>query len=165
MAQRVKHLPTVGETGVQSLSWEDLLKKEMATHSSILAWKTPWREEPGGLQSMGSQRVRHDWATSLSFLNHLYRIVLQGLCLPLANYLVSFFTPGWSMAAPQDVPTTFCYDGSHPKGLWVQVHNYYGGPSIFDSQEAFLHMCRQGVFLCFRSVHLISALAELSFWH
>ena len=45
---------------VRSLSWEDTLDKEMATHSSTLAWKIPWREEPGGLQSMGSQRVRHD---------------------------------------------------------------------------------------------------------
>ena len=47
-------------TQVQSLSWEDPLKKEMATHSSILAWRIPWTEDPGGLQSMGSQRVRHD---------------------------------------------------------------------------------------------------------
>ena len=48
------------ENWVQSLSWEDSLKKELATHSSILAWRTPWTEEPGGLQSMGSQRVGHD---------------------------------------------------------------------------------------------------------
>ena len=48
------------EMQVQSLGWEDPLEKEMATHSSILAWKIPWTEEPGGLQSMGSQRVRHD---------------------------------------------------------------------------------------------------------
>ena len=48
------------ETWVQSLGQEDSLEKEMATHSSILAWKMPWTEEPGGLQSMGSQRIRHD---------------------------------------------------------------------------------------------------------
>ena len=54
------------ETRVRSLGREDPLEKEMATHSSILAWRIPWREEPGRLQSMGSQRVRHDWATSLS---------------------------------------------------------------------------------------------------
>ena len=53
MAQRVKCLPTMRETRVQSLSWEDPLEKEMATHSSILAWKIPWIEEPGKLQSMG----------------------------------------------------------------------------------------------------------------
>ena len=51
----VKHLPTMWETRVQSLDWEDLLEKEMATHSSTLAWKIPWMEEPGRLQSMGSQ--------------------------------------------------------------------------------------------------------------
>ena len=51
------------ETWVQFLGWEDPLEKEMAIHSSILAWKIPWTEEPGGLQSMGSQRVRHDLAT------------------------------------------------------------------------------------------------------
>ena len=56
----VKHLPTMQETQVQSLGWEDPLVKEMATDSSTLAWKIPWTEEPGGLQSMGLQGVRHD---------------------------------------------------------------------------------------------------------
>ena len=65
VAQMVKHLPAVQETQVQSLSWEDPLEKEMATHSSTLAWKIPWTEKPGGLQSMGLQRVGHDWVTSL----------------------------------------------------------------------------------------------------
>ena len=68
MAQTVKRLPTMQETWVQSLGWEDPLEKEMATHSSILAWKIPWTEEPCRLQSMGSQRVRHVRATSLSLL-------------------------------------------------------------------------------------------------
>ena len=57
-------------TGVQSLAEKDRLEKEMATHSSTLAWKISWAEEPGGLQSMGSQRVRHNWATNPSFLTH-----------------------------------------------------------------------------------------------
>ena len=60
MAQVVKNPPARQETLVQSLAREDPLEKEMATHSSILAWKIPWTEEPGGLQSMGLQRVRHD---------------------------------------------------------------------------------------------------------
>ena len=60
MAQTVKRLPTMWETWVQSLGREDLLEKEMATHSSILAGKIPWMEEPGGLQFMGSRRVGHD---------------------------------------------------------------------------------------------------------
>ena len=60
VAQTVKRLPTRWETWFQSLGWEDLLEKETATHSSILAWKIPWTEEPGRLQSMGSRRVGHD---------------------------------------------------------------------------------------------------------
>ena len=60
VAQRLKHLPAMQETRVQSLGWEDPLEKEMATHSSTLARRIPWREEPGRLQSMGSQGVGHD---------------------------------------------------------------------------------------------------------
>ena len=56
----VKNLPVMQETQVQSLDQEKPLEKGMATHFSILAWRIPWRDEPGGLQSMGSQRVRHD---------------------------------------------------------------------------------------------------------
>jgi len=63
VAQPTKNPPAKQETQVLSLGWEDLLEKEMATHSSALAWRSPWTEEPGRLQSMGSQRVRHDWAT------------------------------------------------------------------------------------------------------
>ena len=60
VAQTVKRLPAMQETWIRSLGQEDPLEKEMATHSSILAWRIPWTEEPGGLQSMGSQRVGHD---------------------------------------------------------------------------------------------------------
>ena len=60
VAQKVKHLPAMQETWVRSLAQEDPLEKEMATHSSTLAWKTPWMEEPGRLQSTGSQRVGHN---------------------------------------------------------------------------------------------------------
>ena len=56
----VKNLPAMQETWVQSLGWEDPLEEEMATHSSSLAWRIPWTEEPGVIQSMGSQRVGHD---------------------------------------------------------------------------------------------------------
>ena len=63
IAQMVKHLPVMQETQVWSLDWEDPLEKEEATHSSILAWKIPWTEDPGRLQSMQLQRVGHDWVT------------------------------------------------------------------------------------------------------
>ena len=65
VAQMVKNLPAMQETWVQSLGQKDPLEEEMATHSSILAWRIPWIEEPSRLQSMGSQRVGHDWATSV----------------------------------------------------------------------------------------------------
>ena len=70
VAQMIKCLPTMWETQVQSLGRKDLLEKEMATHSSILAWKIPWTEEPGRLQSMGSQRVGHNY----------FWLCLPGLC-------------------------------------------------------------------------------------
>ena len=65
VVQKVKRLPKMQETRVWSLVWEDPLEKKMATHSSILAWKIPWTEEPGWLLSRGSQRVGHNWVTSL----------------------------------------------------------------------------------------------------
>ena len=79
MAQRLKHLPLMRETQVRSLSWEDSLEKEMATHSSTLAWRIPWREEPDRLQlqSMGSQRVGHDPVTSLHFSWHIVKVDLS----------------------------------------------------------------------------------------
>ena len=78
VAQRLKRLPTRWETRVQSLGREDPLEKEMATHSSILAWRIPWTEEPGRLQSTGLQRVGQDWATSLS----LFHLSHKGYRLP-----------------------------------------------------------------------------------
>ena len=67
VAQMVKHLPTIRETRLQSLGQQDLLEKEMATHSSILAWNIPWMKKPGRLQSMGSQRVGHDFTFILRY--------------------------------------------------------------------------------------------------
>ena len=64
VAQMVKNLPAMQQTWVWSLSWEDPLEKGKATYSSILAWRIPWTEEPGRLQSMRSQGVRHDWGTN-----------------------------------------------------------------------------------------------------
>ena len=67
VAQKVKSLPTMQKTRVRSLGREVPLEKEMVAHSSTLAWKIPWMEEPGRLQSMGSQRVGHNWVTSLHY--------------------------------------------------------------------------------------------------
>jgi len=76
----IKHLKiieTLQETQVQSLGWEDLLEKEMATHSSTLTWKIPWTENPGRLQSTGSQRVGHDW---LTWLTHSFFYMFLSYC-------------------------------------------------------------------------------------
>ena len=78
VVQTVKYLPVMQDTQVWSLGWEETLEKGMVTHSSILAWKIPWTEEPGTLQSMGSQRVRHTWATEQQ-----YSIVLVHHILPI----------------------------------------------------------------------------------
>ena len=71
IAQTVKNLSAMQETRVQSLGWEDPLEKWVATHSSILAWRIPWTEEPGRLQSLGSQSLSHNWAinTTLQMTN------------------------------------------------------------------------------------------------
>ena len=90
VAQMVKCVPTIRETQVQSLGWEDLLEKEMATHSSILAWKIPWMEEPGRLQSMGSQRVGHDRATSISFFLSFLEVLHPGLKFSSFTFLLIF---------------------------------------------------------------------------
>ena len=86
MAQTVKNLSTMQEIWAQSLGWEDLLEKGMATHSSILAWRIPWMEEPGELQSIGSQRVGHDWVTftsgSRSNTLYMYWLKLSGPKFP-----------------------------------------------------------------------------------
>ena len=86
VAQSVKSLPAMWETGVQSLGQEDPLEKEMTTHSSILAWRIPWTEEPSPgatvaqeLQSRGSQRVRHNWVTNTLFFHFMCQALYQVL--------------------------------------------------------------------------------------
>ena len=76
VAQIVKNLPAMQEAWVQSLGWEDALKKGTATHPSILAWRIPWREEPGELQSMGLQRVGYNWAT----VTFTFKITVDSNC-------------------------------------------------------------------------------------
>ena len=71
----VKNPPALQETPVRSLGQEDPLEKGMATHFSILAWRIPWTEDPGELQSMGSQRVRHDWVTNTFAFIHRKKIL------------------------------------------------------------------------------------------
>ena len=90
VAQTVKRLPTMRETQVPSLGQEDPLEKEMVTHCSTLAWKIPWTEEPGRLQSMGSQRVRHDWAILLS-LSPDYNVEYLEMDFPSHKLMMYFY--------------------------------------------------------------------------
>ena len=101
VAQMVKRLHTMRVTQAQSLGQEDLLEKEMATHSSTWAWKIPWIEEPVRLQSTGSQRVRHDWAISLSLslrssLILLLKVATISLLLNSLYYFPNYF-PLWPL--------------------------------------------------------------------
>ena len=98
VAQRLKCLPAMRETQVRSLGREDPLEKEMAAHSSTLAWRLPRREEPGGLQSMGSQRVGHDCTTSLHHVLNCFRFIFCR-SFPALVFL------------PREAPFNFCLSG------------------------------------------------------
>ena len=98
LVQMVKRLPAMWETRFRFLGWEDPLEKEMAIHSSTLAWKIQWIEEPDRLQSMGSQRVRHDWATSLSFTFTVCLKLDGAIYLGVTQALISFILPRFSTA-------------------------------------------------------------------
>ena len=116
VAQMVKRLPETQETQVWSLGREDLLEKEMATYSSILTWEIPWTEEPGGLQSMGLQRVGHDWGTSLSFfLSH------QGS--PIQTNLQVVPSCSWGTWGPPGVDGRY---GCHPFSGSPLLSKYLG---------------------------------------
>ena len=79
LARRLKRLPPMRETWVRSLGWEDPLEEEMVTHSSILAWRIPWTEKPSRLQFAGSQRVGHDWVTSLyNYICYITECIAHG---------------------------------------------------------------------------------------
>ena len=107
----------MGETRVQSLGWEDPLKKEMAIHSSTIAWKIPWTEEPGRLRSMGLQRVGHDWATSLSYWNQ------AGPYGPPGCWSLSLF----HFSCLQEIVSSFHYLPWAPKGRYEQLLIRNGG--------------------------------------
>ena len=115
VAQTVKSLPTVQETQVWFLGWEDPLEKEVATHSSILVWKILWTEEPGRLQSMGSQRIRHDWATKHSTESILSPLVfirkLRSVSVPWLTKCQAEVGPGFRFLGSQTLKCS-------SKGCW-----------------------------------------------
>ena len=126
MAQTVKHLPTTSATQVWSLGQEYPLEKEMSTHSRTLAWKIPWTEERGRLQSMGLQRVGHDWETSLPFLYCYYLLIL--FLTFSTMYYVHVYT--WPIASNCCVKVCVCMDWTvslkgmlkfKPPYLWMRI--------------------------------------------
>ena len=125
MAQRLKGLPAMQETWVWSLGWEDTLEKEMATHSSILAWRIPWMEEPGGLQSTGLQRVRRDFIfTFLSLSYHFTRLhiyaLIYDICFSLSDLLHSFSS---SAKSGFQTLSIFCFQKN--SNLKLRTHSLF----------------------------------------
>ena len=113
----VKNLPALQDTQVQSLGQEDPLEKEMATHSSSLAWKNPWTEEPDGLQSMGSQRVGCDWAIDMNE-KLFYNVVLIS-AQQLSRLYVYIYLPSLlDVPSPNPYPTPL---GHHRASSWPSL--------------------------------------------
>ena len=124
---------------VGDLGWDDPLEEGMATHSSILAWRIPWTEEPGGLQSIGSQRVRHDW----SDLAHMHVVChcaegARRFCLHIDPALMSV---AWSWAkhpsSTKDIPTEVCHSGTSQSISRLVIHSRHGFQKCCRVQPAF----------------------------
>ena len=155
VAQVVKSLPAMQETWVWSLGLGNPLEKGMATHCSILAWRIPWREESGGLQPMGLQRIRHDWATNTSTIN----IPLSGgttvyLSIHLMkDVLVAFkFWQSW-ISCYKHLCAGFCMDISFQL-FWININSRIAWlsdknmssfvmPAVFQSSCTILHSHQQ----------------------
>ena len=136
------------ESQVRSLGWEDPLEKEMATHSSILAWKMPWTEEPGRLQTIGLQRIRHDRATSLSLsiLNRWYTTYVSHIVVVVQflSRVLLFVTP-WTAACQASLSFTISRSllklmfikSVMPSNHLILCHPLLLPPSIFPSIKVF----------------------------
>ena len=144
----VKNLPAMQEIWVRSLSWKDPLEKGMATHSSILAWLIRWTEEPGGLQSMDSQRVGHKWVTNIQFSCSVVSPSFQPNGLQHARPLWPLPTPGvYSNSCPLSqwchptisssvVPYSSCFQSFPASGFPMNRLVTSGGQSIGVSASA-----------------------------
>ena len=159
VAQIVKNLPAMRETWVWSLGWEDPLEKGMATHSTIPAWRISWPEEFGGLQSLGSQRVRHAWA-NFTHINKLWNIVVVQLlsrvglsdpmdcstpCLPVLHYLLEFAWVHihWVGDAIEPLypllPSSFAFNLSQHQGLFQWVGSSHHVAKVLELQHPSFH--------------------------
>ena len=111
MVQSVKHLLAMQETQVSSLGWQDTLQKEMTTHSSILAWRIPWTEEPGGLQPMGSQKAGHNQATNTLTFKYVIGHLKMGSKALVSAKISPTRTGGyfWSTSESSTMREVVCY--------------------------------------------------------
>ena len=154
-AQTVKNLPAMQETQVQSLRWENPLEKGMVTHSSILAWKIPWTQEPGGLQSIDSQRVRHDSVTNpfhFTFFS-IFVAVVQ------SQSYVWLFVTAWTAACQTSLSFTISWSAQthvHWVGVAVQPSHL-----LSPSPPAFSLSQHQGLFQWVSSLPQVAKILEL----
>ena len=118
--------PAVWETRVQSLHWEDPLEEEVTTHSSTLAWKIPWMEEPGRLQSTGSQRVRHNWATPPSFLWVVYPHYCMQLWIVSSHSILGMYHNLLSLLWLVSYCEWLCSEHLVYASWWIYVHISFG---------------------------------------
>ena len=143
----VKNPPATQETRVRALGWEHPLEKGMATHYSILAWRIPWTEKTGGLQSMGSQKVRHDWVTNTSLSWEYLRKCMLGT------------EKAWTMT--QGMQSAQCKEKIWPPNQEERSQNSRGlvGP---DEKFGFYCKCSRSLFIGFsaRGNHMISTLGR-----
>ena len=133
VAQTVKNLPAMQETQIQYLGREDPLEKEMATHSSTLAWRILQREEPGGLQSTGSQKVRHDWVTNI------FTVTLSVLSL-VSLYL--------KISGKKILNTCICVSLRIPMG-WMHCWRGAGASDVCTHMQMYTQMY---IHICFRRI-------------
>ena len=141
VAQRVKHLSAMAETRVRSLGREDPLEKEMATHSSIIAWKIPWTEEPGGLHFMGPQRVKDDWVTNRFFHFNLAAIYITSKLWPFTFCHSS--SPGSSYEL-LSLSFFFCFP-QIPAWWTVWLLSLQQGPAPLTLQESVPYECLEHI--------------------
>ena len=119
VAQIVRNLPAMLETWVWSLGQEDPLEKGMATHASILAWRIPWAEEPGGLQSIGLQRVRHDWITNIYIQTYLDTLKWTWAKLHLASISSYLIRKPWWCFRSNCMSISSDLTSNSPRNGWI----------------------------------------------
>ena len=151
-----KNLPAMQETQVRSLGWEDPLKKGMATHSSILAWRIPWTEESGRLQSIGLQRVRQDWAINTYCVSVQFSSVAQS-CLTLCDPM-NHSTPGLPVHHQ-------LLESTQTDVHWVGNAIQPSHPLLSPSPPALNLSQHQGLFKWVSSSHQVAKVLEFQLQH